>query len=129
MRDFKEYPLSKTGVSALKRICYEINGNPKNSMEVLENTVIMIEHRIMELQEMKAKNTLSDNDVLLLNILLVMKKELDMIWNAAYRAFEDADEIFGSLEDAYFAESIRESAFEDYLDDLGELKTVGGKTA
>ena len=47
----------------------------------------------------------------------------------AYRAFEDADEIFGSLEDAYFAESIRESAFEDYLDDFGELKTVGGKAA
>lgn len=129
MRDFKEYPLSKPSVAVLKKICYEINGNPKNSMEVLENTFIMIEYRIMELQEMKAKNTLSDNDVLFLNILLVMKKELYMIWNAASKAFEDADEIFGSLQDAYFAESIRECAFEDYLDDLGELKTVGGKAA
>lgn len=129
MRDFKVYPLSKPCVSVLKDICYEINGNPKNSMEQLENTVIMTEHRIMKLQEMKDQNTLSENDLMLLDILLVMKGELDMIWNAAYRAFEDADEIFGSLEDAYFAESIRESAFEDYLDDLGELKTVGVKTA
>lgn len=118
MTDEAIYPLSKDGITALKKICYEYNSHPSDSMVQLWDTIACIEGRIGDLEGLKKEEALSENDALLLKILVEMKSDLDTMWNAASLVFEGVSEIFGSLERGYFSEALEESAFKEYLDEV-----------
>jgi Na+/phosphate symporter len=111
----KNYPLMRDGLTELKKILYEYNSHPIKSLMQLEDTAFTIKISIRDLKKKNSENKLSENDELLLKILILIYDDLERIWDRIYRDFDEAAEIFDSLEAAYFSESIEECAFEDYL--------------